>query len=653
MNILTLALLALTGCKDKDASDSGIDWVDNDADGYASDEDCNDDDAAINPAADEICDGVDNDCDEGIDDDAIDAITFWTDADGDGYGDASTEASACEVPSGTVDNADDCDDESADNSPDGVEVCDGADNDCDGETDEDDATDVSTFYEDADSDGYGNAESTADACEAPSGFVDDATDCDDAEAQANPGLEEQCDDGIDNDCDGTDNGCTADGTLSLASSDVIWLGNDDTELGTPARGMGDMDGDGSIDFALSARGYEGGVGGVYLISGPVASGTHPIDDAMSGVIVGEADGDALFGVWPLGDMYGDGDGDLVVSAKSHDSAGSNAGRVYVFDSMPSGEVSAGDATAILDGEAAGDQAGVISFAGDVTGDGVNDLLVSSTNNDNSGNNAGAVYVVEGPVTSAGLGDSYATIYGAAEDDKLGSGLAAAGDLDGDGTGDFLVGVPYESSVATDNGVVLVFYGGSHSGSVDPADADHTLTGEGTADEAGWGLAQAGDHDGDGLDDFLASARRHDVDGENSAGAVYLITGEASGDLGAVSAAKLEGGAEDDKLSNNDGLGDFNGDGQNDVVVGSNTSDEAASDAGAAYVFYGPLSGTWGVAAANVTYTGQGESDGAASPVGFVGDANGDGLDDLLVGARLADIGGTDNGAAYLVFGSGL
>ncbi|HJN76987.1 MAG TPA: putative metal-binding motif-containing protein [Myxococcota bacterium] len=654
MNLFTLALLALTGCKGcgEAPDDSDPDWVDDDADGYASDEDCNDDDPDINPAADEICDGVDNDCDEGIDDDAVDAVTYWTDADEDGYGDPATEASACEAPADSVAVGDDCDDDNADNNPDGVEVCDGADNDCDGEVDNE-ALDPLTFYEDADADTYGNPDSTVEACYAPDGYVEDSTDCDDSEDNANPGLDEQCDDGIDNDCDGTDNGCSDSGTISLANSDVIYLGEDGTQLGTPARGLGDMDGDGSIDLAASARAYDGGVGAVYFLAGPISSGTYNIEDAMSGVIVGEADDDALFGIWPLGDMYGDGDGDLVVSAKSHDTAGSNAGRVYVFDSMPTGELSAADATAILDGEAAGDQAGVISYAGDVTGDGINDLLASATNNDSGGSNAGAVYVVEGPATSGSLADSHTVLYGAAADDKLGSGLAAAGDLDGDGVGDWLVGVPYESSIGTDSGGVLVFHGGSISGTISPSDADWSLTGEGTADEAGWGLAQAGDHDGDGLDDFLASARRHDSGGNNSAGAVYLVTGTAGGDLGGASAAKLEGGAEDDKLSNNDGLGDLNGDGDNDIVVGSNNSDEAADGAGAAYVFFGPVTGTWGVASADVIYTGQGDGDGAASPVGFVGDTNDDGLDDLFIGARTADIGGTDNGAAYLVFGSGL
>jgi len=649
MNLFSLAIIALTGCKgcgSTPGEDSGVDWVDNDADGYASDEDCNDDDAAINPAADEICDGIDNDCDEGIDDDAIDAITFFTDADEDGYGDAATEAAACEQPSGTVDNGDDCDDENADINPDGVEVCDGADNDCNDEID-DNPTDPLTFYEDADADGYGNPDSTTEACEAADGWTADNTDCDDGEPNANPGLTEECDDGIDNDCDGTDNDCSASGTISLGSSDVIYLGEDGTQLGTPARGMGDLDGDGNVDLAASARAYGDNEGAVYLVSGPVTAGTWDITSVASGVITGEAASDSLFGVWPLGD------GALVVSAKSHDTAGNNAGRIYVFDSPPTGEVSAADADAILDGEAEGDQAGVISYGGDLTGDGINDLLASATNNDQNGSNTGAAYVVAGPVSSGSLADSHIRLYGSADSDKLGSGLSAAGDLNGDGINDWLVGVPYDSSAVTDQGTVLVFIGGDHEGTLSPADADTSYSGEGTADEAGWGLAQAGDHDGDGLDDFLASSRRHDVDGNNSAGAVYLITGITGGDLGSVSVAKLEGGAEDDKLSNNDGLGDFDGDGQNDVVVASNSSDEAGDGAGAAYVFYGPLSGTWGVGAADITYTGQGVGDGAGSPVGFVGDTNGDGLDDLFIGARTADVGGTDNGAAYLLFGSGL
>jgi hypothetical protein len=166
-------------------------------------QDCDDFSAATSPAAYEICDGTDNDCDGTTDeDDAINASTWYVDADGDGYGASTGATIACNQPSGHAANDTDCDDADVAVSPGAPEVCDSVDNDCDGTIDEADATDAATWYADLDGDGYGNPSSTTSACAAPSGTVADATDCDDTSATSNPGGTEVCD-FSDNDCDGT------------------------------------------------------------------------------------------------------------------------------------------------------------------------------------------------------------------------------------------------------------------------------------------------------------------------------------------------------------------------------------------------------------------------------------------------------------------
>ena len=168
-----------------------------------ADGDCDDDDAAVNPDASEVCDGVDNDCDGDIDEaDADDTLTWYTDADADGYGDAGSSTTACAQPSGAVADATDCDDSDAAVNPAASEVCNGVDDDCDGTTDEADAVDALTWYTDADADGYGDAASSSLACSQPSGSVADATDCDDSDAAVNPAASEACN-GVDDDCDGT------------------------------------------------------------------------------------------------------------------------------------------------------------------------------------------------------------------------------------------------------------------------------------------------------------------------------------------------------------------------------------------------------------------------------------------------------------------
>ncbi len=265
-----VAALALVGCRSTpgtkgDTADlSGDPDADADGDGYLASEDCDDADATTNPGATEICDGIDNDCDDevdegvrdtwyadadgdgygdrddavescdgpagtvpsatdcddtdaavypsasercnGVDDDCDGAVdedvrgTWFLDADGDGYGDPGSPIDSCDPPEGAVDNDEDCDDTAARANPDGIEVCDRLDNDCDGRVDEE-AEDAPTWYADVDGDGYGDPLNTTNACETPTGYVDQARDCDDGDFDVRPDADERCD-GIDNDCDG-------------------------------------------------------------------------------------------------------------------------------------------------------------------------------------------------------------------------------------------------------------------------------------------------------------------------------------------------------------------------------------------------------------------------------------------------------------------
>ena len=165
--------------------------------GYVSDSsDCNDNNANAFPGNNESCDGIDNDCDGQIDENATN--TYFADADGDGYGNPASSTQACSTPSGYVSNSSDCDDNNANTFPGNTEICDGIDNDCNGQIDE---NVTNTYYADADGDGYGNPASSTQACSTPSGYVSNSSDCDDNNANAFPGNTEVCD-GIDNDCNG-------------------------------------------------------------------------------------------------------------------------------------------------------------------------------------------------------------------------------------------------------------------------------------------------------------------------------------------------------------------------------------------------------------------------------------------------------------------
>ncbi len=214
--------------------DDGDGWGDEDAgeqrcsqpSGYvAAGEDCDDGDAEINPFADEVCNEIDDDCDGLVDDDdsVASGDSWYADDDGDGFGDASSSIPACAQPSGYVSDDSDCDDTDAAIHPEGTEICNGADDDCDGLVDDDDdgVSGRDMWYADDDGDGYGNAGDFTPACEQPSGFVSDSSDCDDTANAVNPAGTEICN-GVDDDCDGL-----GDDDDSSVTGRTMWYADDD------------------------------------------------------------------------------------------------------------------------------------------------------------------------------------------------------------------------------------------------------------------------------------------------------------------------------------------------------------------------------------------------------------------------------------------
>lgn len=207
------------GYVDEDDAIDPLSWLpDLDLDGYGDDAaaatlacappdptwvlvggDCDDLEPRRHLDAREVCDGVDDDCDGVADEDAVDAISAYPDADGDGHGAIVAAVTVCEIPVGFAALGDDCDDASAHVYPDADELCDGFDGDCDGSVD-DAAIDATTWYLDNDEDGVGDLLQPLVACDQPIGAVLSSDDCDDEDASVAPGLPETCD-GRDEDCD--------------------------------------------------------------------------------------------------------------------------------------------------------------------------------------------------------------------------------------------------------------------------------------------------------------------------------------------------------------------------------------------------------------------------------------------------------------------
>ena len=184
--------------------------------------DCNDRNPAVNPDATEVCNGIDDNCDTQTDEDsAADAITWYRDADADGYGNLAQTAVTCSRPAGFVADSTDCNDAVATISPAIVEVCNGFDDNCNETTDEPAAADARDWYQDSDSDGDGNAANSIRSCYADPGYVATATDCNDADPFVFVGADELCD-GVDNDCN-----VTIDDTYALDA--IVWYRDADAD----------------------------------------------------------------------------------------------------------------------------------------------------------------------------------------------------------------------------------------------------------------------------------------------------------------------------------------------------------------------------------------------------------------------------------------
>ena len=183
--------------------------------------DCDDFDATVFPGAEELCDQQDNNCDGEVDEGVEGDTEYFADADKDGWGSLTETTLACDVPPGYVTESGDCDDGDGTVYPGAEELCDDQDNDCDGVGDEA-HPELSTWHPDNDGDGYGDESSSVQACLQPPGHLSDNQDCDDNDPASHPDGEDLCDDGLDQDCDGTpDGGCTQ-SHCSNVTSDETW-----------------------------------------------------------------------------------------------------------------------------------------------------------------------------------------------------------------------------------------------------------------------------------------------------------------------------------------------------------------------------------------------------------------------------------------------
>jgi hypothetical protein len=327
-----------------------------------------------------------------------------------------------------------------------------------------------------------------------------------------------------------------------------------------------------------------------------------------------------------------------------------AGAAYVVFGPVTGDVDLSAADVRLIGEDAYDQAGLsVASAGDVNGDGFGDLIIGAYGDDDGGDTAGAAYLVLGPVTgNVDLTAADAKFIGEDAEDYAGTSVASAGDVNGDGFDDLIIGAPGDDDGGETAGAAYLVLG-PVTGHIDLSAADAKLIGESTADNVGTAIASAGDVDRDGFGDLLIGAYAHDAGGA-MAGAAYVVRGPVTGAV-RLSAAdtKLMGESAGDYAGYSlASAGDVNDDGFDDLVVGALGVGDGGFYAGAAYLVLGPAPGEIDLSAADAKLIGEDASDSAGVSVASAGDVDGDGLPDLLVGAYSDDDGGNYAGAAYVI-----
>ncbi|MCX7995130.1 MAG: FG-GAP-like repeat-containing protein [candidate division WOR-3 bacterium] len=436
------------------------------------------------------------------------------------------------------------------------------------------------------------------------------------------------------------------GSASGLSTSPYWTGQSNqanAHYGCAVACAGDVNGDGYSDVVVGAYAYDNGEtdeGRAYVYHGSslglpsTPNWTNESNQA-----------NAYFGisVATAGDVNGDGYSDLIVGASYYDGSQTDEGRAYVYHGSASGLSTTPNWTG-QSNQTNAHYGSSISTAGDVNGDGYSDVIIGIPEFDNNETNEGRAYIYHG--SASGL--STLPVWFAEPNQTnayFGNSVATAGDVNGDGYSDVIVGAYLYDNGETNEGAVFVYYGSASGTSTTP-----NWTNESNQASANYGFeaSTAGDVNGDGYSDVIVGAPQY-TNGQNLEGAAFAYYGSASG-LSTIPSWTNESNQIDAYFGFAVSIaGDVNGDGYSDIIVGAHYYDNGETNEGAAFIYHGSATGV----STTPNWTGESNQANAyyGAAVATAGDVNGDGYSDVVVGAYLYDNGETDEGRAYVYHGS--
>ncbi len=380
--------------------------------------------------------------------------------------------------------------------------------------------------------------------------------------------------------------------LGLAYVPAWWAEGDQEEahFGFGLDSAGDVNGDGLADVIVGASWYDAGAfasGAAFLWYG-TAGGAPTGNPTNADWSVMGTQANAMFGagVCGIGDVNGDGFGDIAAGAPYYDNGTTDEGGVWAYYGGPAGPSTAHDW--FHDTGSTNSGYGLrLSTAGDMNGDGYSDLLVAAPLYNHPDADEGLISVYLGGEDGLQTGAPWWYAQSDEAGAQLGLSIACAGDVDGDGYSDIIAGAPYKSSTAEGGGAAYVWLGAATAPPTGtPANAELNLSLNQDYAHLGSAVSSAGDVDGDGYSDILVGAPHYSGAGLVNAGLAFIYRGSPDGIVHGAAPWLIEGIQEDSWFGNATCSGDFNGDGFSDVVVGAENYSLGQDMEGVAFLFYG-------------------------------------------------------------------